>query len=193
MPHLHLPMQSGADSVLRRMARRCRSGEFLELVEEGRRRVPQLMVSTDIIVGFPGETDEEWRQTLDFVERAGFGHIHIFAFSPREGTKAAGLPLPVERAVKRERSRQLHELATAHRQRVLHEQVGREVELLVEGRREGDEAGQYWSGYTPNFLKVRLDNDAPDLEGRLVRTRLEAVAGDGEALLGKSPPDSPVP
>ena len=185
MPHLHLPMQSGADSVLRRMARRCRSGEFLALLAEGRQRVPELMVSTDIIVGFPGETDEEWAQTLAFVERAGFGHIHIFAFSPREGTKAAELPLPVERALKRERSQQLHELAQAQRRRILQDFVGREFELLVEGRRETDEAGRaYWSGYTPNFLRVRLHSEAQDLEGRLVRARLESVAGDGDALLG---------
>jgi len=185
MPHLHLPMQSGADSVLRRMARRCRSGEFLALLAEGRQRVPELMVSTDIIVGFPGETDEEWAQTLAFVERAGFGHIHIFAFSPREGTKAAELPLPVERALKRERSQQLHELAQAQRRRILQDFVGREFELLVEGRRETDEAGRaYWSGYTPNFLRVRLHSEVQDLEGRLVRARLESVAGDGDALLG---------
>ena len=185
MPHLHLPMQSGADSVLRRMARRCRSGEFLALLAEGRRRVPELMVSTDIIVGFPGETDEEWAQTLAFVERAGFGHIHIFAFSPREGTKAAELPLPVERALKRERSQQLHELAQVHRRRILQGHAGREFELLIEGRRETDETGRaYWSGYTPNFLRVRLHSEAQDLEGRLVRARLESLAGDGEALLG---------
>ncbi len=92
MPHLHLPLQSGSDAVLRRMARRCKTDEFAALVEQARARVPDINISTDIIVGFPGETEEEWAETLAFVRRIGFGHIHIFSYSPRQGTKAAALP-----------------------------------------------------------------------------------------------------
>ncbi len=183
MPHLHLPMQSGADSVLRRMSRRCRRDEFLDLIAEGRRQVPDLVVTTDIIVGFPGETEAEWQQTVDFVERAMFGHIHIFAFSPREGTKAATLPLPVERALKRERSQQLHELSLTQRRAVLAAYLGREFEVLVEGRRETDDhGGTCFSGYTPNFLRVRIASEEADLSGQLVRVRLDTVSADGEAL-----------
>jgi len=193
MPHLHLPMQSGADSVLRRMSRRCRSGEFLQLVESGRRRVPDLVVTTDIIVGFPGETGEEWQQTLDFADQAGFGHIHIFAFSPREGTKAATLPLPVERALKRERSEQLHLLAGQHRRKVMQRFVGREFEVLLEGRRETGPDGQpCWSGYTPNYLRVRVAANGQDLSGCRVRVLLQGIAPDGNVLQGRvlalSPP-----
>jgi len=193
MPHLHLPMQSGSDSVLRRMSRRCRRDEFLDLIAEGRRQVPDLVVTTDIIVGFPGETDEEWQQTLDFVERAVFGHIHIFAFSPREGTKAATLPLPVERALKRERSEQLHLLAGQHRRRVMQRFVGREFEVLLEGRRETDPDGQpCWSGYTPNYLRVRVAAHGQDLSGHRVRVLLQGIAPDGSVLQGRvlsvSPP-----
>ena len=100
MPHLHLPIQSGADSVLRRMSRRCRTAEFRDLVEQARARRPGFNVTTDIIVGFPGETEQEWQQTLDFAGQMAFGHIHIFAYSPRAGTKAAGMPDQLSREVK---------------------------------------------------------------------------------------------
>ncbi len=96
LPHLHLPLQSGSDPVLRRMARRCKSSEFELLSLQGRAAVPDLNITTDIIVGFPGETEQEWRETLEHVERIGFGHLHIFPFSPRSGTKAARMPDPVD-------------------------------------------------------------------------------------------------
>ena len=106
MPHLHLPVQSGSDSVLRRMSRRCHTADFRALVAQARAAVPDINITTDIIVGFPGETAKEWQETLAFVEAVHFGHIHIFAYSPRAGTKAANLPDPITRGVKRERSEQ---------------------------------------------------------------------------------------
>ena len=107
MPHLHLPLQSGADSVLKRMARRVKSSEFETLVQQAREQVPDFNITTDIIVGFPGETEEEWQQTMAFVEHIGFGHLHIFAYSPRPGTRAVTLPNPVSRDVIRDRSQEL--------------------------------------------------------------------------------------
>ena len=92
MPHLHLPMQSGSDSVLRRMGRRCKRVHFVKLAEQLRQHVPDLNITTDIIAGFPGETSEEWRQTLDFCREIGFPHIHIFPYSARAGARAALLP-----------------------------------------------------------------------------------------------------
>ncbi|HIE54439.1 MAG TPA: MiaB/RimO family radical SAM methylthiotransferase, partial [Chromatiaceae bacterium] len=173
MPHLHLPMQSGADSVLRRMSRRCRSGEFLELIEAGRSAVPELNVTTDIIVGFPGETEAEWQQTLAFVEKAGFGDIHIFAFSPRSETKAAGLPDQVSREVKRRRSEELHALASRLRKKRLREQLGKRFTLLVEGRRERTEKAPCWEGYAPNYLRVRFESEQT-MENRLVDVEVTA-------------------
>ena len=184
MPHLHLPMQSGADAVLRRMARRCKSGEFAQMLDAAHSTVPDLNVTTDIIVGFPGETDDEWAQTLDFVERMGFGHLHIFAFSPRAGTKAAGLADPVPREIKRRRSEQLHALGARLKRRMLEGFVGREFEVLVEGAPQQDDAGRrLWSGYTPNFLRVAIASNA-DLENRLLQVRCDAVSTDGELLHG---------
>jgi threonylcarbamoyladenosine tRNA methylthiotransferase MtaB len=167
------------------MSRRCRSGEFRDLVERARRAAPGFNVTTDIIVGFPGETEDEWRQTLDFARQMAFGHIHIFAYSPRAGTKAAGMPDQVSREVKRERSRQLHEVAAAGRRQVLEQAIGGELEVLVEGRAEQDAKGAMsWSGYTPNYLRVELQDDSTvDLENRIVRVRCLAVSDDGERLI----------
>jgi threonylcarbamoyladenosine tRNA methylthiotransferase MtaB len=187
MPHLHLPIQSGADSVLRRMSRRCKTDEFSNLIQQAREQVKDFSVTTDIIVGFPGETEQEWQQTLAFVEQMRFAHVHIFAFSAREGTKAATLPLPVSRDVKRERSQQLHQLASLHKQKTLQQFVDREFEVLIEGNRETDDAGnRVWSGYTPNFLRVRVPaTPSLDLQNQLLSVRTRELSQDGEALLAE--------
>jgi len=185
MPHLHLPIQSGADSVLRRMSRRCRSAEFRELIAQARTAVPGLNVTTDIIAGFPGETDDEWRQTLDFAAEMNFAHIHIFAYSPRAGTKAADMSGQLSREIKRTRSQQLHRIARESRRGVLEQAIGSEYEVLIEGRPEAAvEGSRSWSGYTPNFLRVELRDDAgADLENRTVRVRATGVTHDGDRLV----------
>jgi threonylcarbamoyladenosine tRNA methylthiotransferase MtaB len=181
MPHLHLPLQSGSDSVLRRMSRRCRSDEFRQLVETARRRVVDFNVTTDLIVGFPGETEMEWRETLDFVETLGFGHLHIFAYSPRQGTKAASLPDPVSREVKRQRSETLHQLGERQKRQTLERYIGRRTSILVEGSME-----QGWSGYTPNYLRVVLvPPEGMDPTNRILNCELEGLADSGDALLGR--------
>lgn len=186
MPHLHLPMQSGADSVLRRMSRRCRSGEFIQLVDDARAQVPGIVITTDIIVGFPGETQDEWQQTLDFVERCQFGHIHIFAYSHRDGTKAATLPGVVDRNTKRQRSEQLHQLAAKHKQAELARHIGQRFEVLIEGKPQTDESSPdtvIWGGYTPNYLRIQLQTAADmNLENQLVQVKINALAPSAEAL-----------
>ena len=155
-PHLHLPLQSGSDSVLKRMARRCDKARYRALVEGARRSIPDLTVTTDLIVGFPGETAEEWQETVSFVKEIGFGHMHIFTYSPREGTTAARMKGHLKNDVKRERSRELHTLAAdmkaAHFQRF----VGVEKAVLWEGRAAIEEDERRWGGYTENYLKVSL-------------------------------------
>jgi threonylcarbamoyladenosine tRNA methylthiotransferase MtaB len=181
MPHLHLPLQSGSDSVLRRMSRRCRSDEFRQLVETARRRVVDFNVTTDLIVGFPGETEMEWRETLDFVETLGFGHLHIFAYSPRQGTKAASLPDPISREVKRQRSEALHQLGERQKRLTLERYIGRRTSILVEGSME-----QGWSGYTPNYLRVVLvPPEGMDPTNRILNCELVGLADSGDALLGR--------
>jgi threonylcarbamoyladenosine tRNA methylthiotransferase MtaB len=183
MPHLHLPLQSGADSVLRRMSRRCRTDEYRRLVTEARGRVADLNLSTDIIVGFPGETEAEWEQTLAFVEEIGFGHVHVFGYSARAGTKAASLPDPVPAELKRRRSQELSALARRLRAGVLSAQVGRRFPVLVEG--DGPNAEGLWQGYTPNFLRVSLTAPAtPNLSSHVVEVEIEGSDGE-ECLRGR--------
>jgi len=183
MPHLHLPIQSGADSVLRRMSRRCRTDEFSALIEQAREKVPNFIVTTDIIVGFPGETEEEWQETLDYVEHIQFAHVHIFAYSAREGTKAATLSLPVSREIKRERSQQLHKLTARHKRETLEKNLALDFDVLIEGKAQALENGVLrWSGYTPNFLRVHIDS--PDnLKNHLVNIHTTSITAEGEALL----------
>jgi threonylcarbamoyladenosine tRNA methylthiotransferase MtaB len=185
MPHLHLPLQSGSDAVLRRMGRRCKSADFARLAAEAWDQVPDLNLTTDIIVGFPGETDSEWRETMAFVESVGFGHLHIFAYSPRTGTRAATLPDQVPPEIKRARSRGLHELGKRLEKRVQERFVGRCLPVLVEGRYHAERDGD-WFGYTPNYLPVRIAaRDAETPVNRIVEVSLESVYADGTSLVGR--------
>jgi threonylcarbamoyladenosine tRNA methylthiotransferase MtaB len=182
MPHLHLPLQSGADTVLRRMARRCRTDEFRALIKQARASVKDFNVTTDIIVGFPGESETEWRQTLDFVEEIGFGHLHIFAYSPRQGTKAAGLPGPISREIKRRRSEALHTLAEQMKREVMQAYLGRSLPVLIEA-----EAELGWQGYSPNYLRLSVtDESKENLENRIVDVEITGLSRDGERLLGRT-------
>ncbi len=184
MPHLHLPLQSGADSVLQRMARRCKVAEYHQLIDDLRRAVPELNITTDIIVGFPGESDEEWQQTLQTVEAIGFSHIHIFAYSPRDGTVAATLTNPISRACKRKRSQALHELGEQLKKQSLERAIGQKTTLLVESY--SDEEGQsLWVGYTPNFLRTEINAPADaQLENRLIKIKITGISDKGERLHG---------
>lgn len=187
LPHLHLPLQSGSDAVLKRMARRCRSSEFRELAAQARDRATDLNLTTDIIVGFPGETAEDFAHTLEMVEEIGFGHVHIFTYSARAGTAAAALPSQVPEPVKKERSAQLHALAARCKRRTLERFVGRRFEVLWEGEPTQDrETGWRFSGYTPNYLRVSTQTPAGCLlTNRITPVRITAVDGDG--LIGTAP------
>ncbi len=177
MPHLHLPLQSGSDTVLRRMARRCKTKEFAAIVSQLRSQIPHFNITTDIIVGFPGETEEEWQESFNFIKQTGFGHIHIFTYSSREGTKAATLPNQVANEVKKQRSQQLHELANAMKLRFCQDNMGNEFPVLWEGYHELLEGGkQRVFGYTPNYLKVGcVINNEESVENQIITTRLTAA------------------
>lgn len=181
MPHLHLPLQSGSDSVLRRMARRCKTEEFTAIVSQLRAQIPNFNVTTDIIVGFPGETEQEWQQSFNFIKQTGFGHIHIFTYSSREGTKAAGLPDQLGNDIKKQRSRQLHELAEQMKQAFFEGCVDQEFPVLWEGYSEAlDNGKQQVFGYTPNYLKVGcvIDSDV-SVENQTLNCVVTAVEDGG--------------
>jgi threonylcarbamoyladenosine tRNA methylthiotransferase MtaB len=137
------------------MARRCKTEEFAKIVAKLRQINPLFNITSDIIVGFPGETEDEWQESLAFIERIGFGHMHIFTYSPREGTKAATLPNPMPEAIKKQRSQALHQLADNMRQAFYLKNVGQQFPVLWEGYSEPvDEGLTRVFGYTPNYLKV---------------------------------------
>jgi len=194
MAHMHLPIQSGADSVLRRMSRRCRTEDFAELVKQARTQVAGFNVTTDVIVGFPGETDEEFEQTMDYIEQVGFGHIHIFTYSDREGTKAARLPNKVSKEVKKERSRRLHELAAKLKAEELQAQLGQNVPILWESSNQTNEDGSHrYHGYTPNYHKVAVDVPVDKSPERLIlNTQLMSVDEEQGCLVGEITDEIPV-
>lgn len=186
MPHMHLPIQSGADSVLKRMSRRCKTSAFAELVKEARKYVPNFNITTDVIVGFPGETEEEFQQTLDFVESQPFGHIHIFSYSDREGTKAARLPNKIDKEIKKTRSRKLHQLEAKLKKQELSQQLEQTLEVLWESSsQELDNGLRRYYGYTPNYHKVQLDlaNDY-DIERSILATKIVGLT-DSNLLVGE--------
>ncbi len=193
MPHMHLPIQSGADTVLRRMSRRCKTSTFSELVQQARTQVPGFNVTTDVIVGFPGETEEEFKQTMQYIEEVGFGHIHIFTYSDREGTKAARLPGKISKDVKKERSHQLHELAARLKAEELERQVGLTVPVLWESSNQFTEEGQQrYFGYTPNYHKIAVEVPATLNPERLVlNTRIDGVDAEHGYLQGVIVEDIP--
>lgn len=173
MPHMHLPLQSGSDSVLKRMARRCKTDDYKALIQRARNEIPDFNLTTDIIVGFPGETNEEWQDSIKFIEEALFSHIHIFSYSKREGTKAATLADQVNSAIKKERSRQLHALAKSMRQTYLQDQISKSYSVLWETRNDNNA----WTGYTDNFIRVESKtDDAIDLENQISKIKITDVA-----------------
>lgn len=184
MPHLHLPMQSGSDTVLRRMARRCQGAEFTRLSREGLEAVPGLNLTTDIIVGFPGETGSEWQETLAFVESVGFSKVHCFAYSPRPGTRAATLPGQVDADTKRQRVSELKTLTDRLQRAFFASQVGRRCQVLREAQVPAGQPGDLF-GYTPNYLPVRVD-PRPDAAavGEILDVTIRGIDPDGEALRG---------
>lgn len=152
--HLHLSLQSGSQSVLERMKRAYTAQEYREVVQELRRRMPDLGLTTDVIVGFPGETEEEHQESMAFVREMRFSRLHVFPFSPRAGTPAATMPGQVERKVKERRAREMiqlgRELALDFGRRYL----GRTVLVLAE---EAVDAEEGWlEGYTDNYVRVRF-------------------------------------
>ena len=177
MPHMHLPVQSGSDSVLRRMSRRCHSAEFAALVSQARAQNPRFNVTTDIIVGFPGETTMEWQQTMEFVESISFGHIHIFSYSQRDGTKAAAMPNQIDEATKKQRSQELHALAKHQKHDFLLAQTGKTADVLWESVTDN---GCF--GYTENYARVAIPAHDANIENTIKPCVLNSVHDSGSHL-----------
>lgn len=177
-PHLHLPIQSGSALVLRRMARRSGPEDILRLVDSLRAAVPDGALTTDVIAGFPGETDADWRATVELVARAGFEDVHVFPYSPRRGTPAERLPARVPGEIVRARAAEMRAWAEARRATALGERIGRRAEVLWEGRVEREAGGWRHYGQSPDGRRVSavLAEPAP---GRIDLVEYASARADG--------------
>ncbi len=158
-PHFHLSVQSGSDSVLKRMNRNYSSKYFLELTKIIRERIPDCGITTDIITGFPEETEEEFLETIDLVKKAFFTRVHIFSYSQRSHTKAA-LMKDIDGNIKKERYRRLEEAAVESGMEFVKRIIlCKKYRVLIETREEG-----FWTGYTPNYLKIYTKKECRENE-----------------------------
>lgn len=173
--HLHLSLQSGSTTVLRRMRRPYTAGQFACAVELARAKIPNVAITTDVIVGFPGEADVEFQESIEFVERMNFARVHVFPYSAREGTIAAKLPLHVNDLIKDARAKAMQRVADASQQRFAQQHIGRTLNVLYE--EQTNETG-VWSGYTDNYIRVTM-RSRENLGNRIVRTRLVECVEDG--------------
>ena len=171
--HLHLPLQSGSSRVLSEMARPYDAAYFLSLVEKLRAAMPALSLSTDIIVGFPGETDEDFAETLGVASASAFSKIHVFRYSRREGTPAAERDDQVAATIVAERSRKLQALGLELGREDAKHRLGTDESVLVE------RVGQ---GTTESYHPVRWTSSAPAV-GELVRIHLESLGRDGAFIV----------
>ena len=174
MPHIHLPLQSGCDSVLKRMARRCKIKDFKSIVQKARDEISNFNITTDIIVGFPGETEDEWQESLKFINEVGFSHIHIFTYSKRQGTKASRLDNHIDNVTKKVRSKELHELTKLMRKKILNDEIGKEYFVLWESK----DNDSNWSGYTEHYLRVELKNSQENVENTISKIKVTGISTD---------------
>lgn len=172
-PHYHIPLQSGDDEILDKMGRRYTSGEYLELIDKLRGRRPLAGITTDVMVGFPGEQEKHFNNTKKVMEQAKFMGVHVFRYSPRHGTPAAGFPGQVSNKVKMARSQEAMELAKELFAQYASHFLGREIEVLFEQR---DKEGN-WEGHAPNYLRVKLRSDL-DLKNMFIMVRVTGIDED---------------
>ena len=174
-PHFHLSLQSGCTTTLKRMNRRYTAEEYREKCEILRKYYPAPALTTDVITGFPGETEEEFEESRSFVDSIHFYETHIFPYSKREGTKAAGMPDQLTEQVKKERSRILIALGKEHQREYMEQFLGQEKEVLFE-EQQTVEGQEYWTGHTMEYLKIAVISEE-NLENKRVMVQLREGIG----------------
>ena len=173
MPHFHIPLQSGSDRILKLMRRKYDRKLFQNRVEQIKAINPDCCIGVDVIVGFPGETDEDFQETLDFLQALEVSYLHVFTYSERANTTAIKLGEPVPISVRKERSKQLHWLSHRKKQQFYHSQLGKWRTVLFE--QEEDEGKMY--GFTENYLKVESTFDA-SMVNQLVPVQMDQLTLD---------------
>ena len=182
MPHLHLPLQSGSESTLKRMLRKTTPESFRELVSAAREMIPDVSITTDIIAGFPGETDDEFAETLEFVKEMEFAGGHVFTYSARPGTGAARMKGQVEPELRKKRNHILQDAIDESSKSYREKFIGRKMSVLWESTSETGEWGWRMEGWTGNYLRVNAF--APSPRWNEIDTLL-LNESDGERMSGK--------
>jgi threonylcarbamoyladenosine tRNA methylthiotransferase MtaB len=172
-PHFHLSLQSGSDSVLKRMKRHYSVNNYEQAVSLIRAVVPDAAITTDIITGFPGETEDEFQESYEFCRQIEFARVHVFPYSKRQGTEAARMPIQVADSVRTQRSQNLLALARECVQIYRQKFLSREMPVLWE-----KQSGGIWSGYTGNYIKVYTKSNE-NLSNKLLPVKLEKIYKDG--------------
>lgn len=171
----HLSLQSACNDTLKRMNRRYTIEEFKERVKLLRKAYPRVSLTTDVIVGFPGETDEEFNITYENLEEIKFYKMHIFKYSPRKGTRAAVMPNQIDGNVKEERSRKLIELSDKNEKEYNKQYIGKEVEVLFE-EPHLENGRRYMKGHTTNYLVVKVETNE-NWENEIKQVKIAELAG----------------
>lgn len=178
-PHFHLSLQSGCDGTLRRMNRKYTAQEYKDVVESLRKHMKDVSITTDIIAGFPGESNGEFEATYEFLKGIKLSKMHIFKYSKRTGTKAADMPFQVDGLIKEERSKKLIELNNTLEVEFMGKFIGREMRVLYEEAISGKE--NTYVGYTENYIKVITESEE-NIEGKILPTKLVSV--ENENMVG---------
>ena len=171
-PHFHLSLQSGCDATLRRMNRKYTAQEYNDVVENLRKHMKDVSITTDIIAGFPGESNGEFEDTYEFLKGIKLSKMHIFKYSKRTGTKAAEMPFQVDGLIKEERSKKLIELNNTLEVEFMEKFIGIEMRVLYEEAISGKE--NTYVGYTENYIKVITESEE-NIEGKILPTKLVSV------------------
>ena len=179
-PHFHLSLQSGCDATLRRMNRKYTAEDYKRAVDSLRRHMKDVSITTDVIVGFPGESQEEFEATYKFLSEIKLSKMHIFKYSKREGTKAAEMPFQVDGNLKEERSKRLIDLNGKLEVEFMEKFIGREMNVLFE-ELHGENNNKY-VGYTENYMKVVAES-MEDVSGKIIKTKLLKV--EDEHIIGE--------
>lgn len=160
--HLHIPLQGGSDSVLARMKRKYTTSEYAHIIQKIRDIFPDIAITTDCLAGFVGETEEEFKETLNFIQEIEFANMHVFPYSRRKGTIADGISGHLESGCIKERARKMIEIAGNMKENYQKKFVGQTFELLVEQKK-----GDYWIGHTSNYLEIYFQTEIKGLENTI--------------------------
>jgi threonylcarbamoyladenosine tRNA methylthiotransferase MtaB len=172
-PHFHLPLQSGSNRVLSRMKRHYTTADYYRAISLIRKIVPEAAITTDVIVGFPGETETEFGESYEFCQQVGFARIHVFPYSPRLGTEAARMPHQVAEKIKGQRAQKMLALAKESAHNFSRQFLGKILRVLWEKK-----SGGIWSGLTGNYIRVYTRSNQ-DLTNQLLPVELKELYRDG--------------